>query len=162
MTVRHTGGMLRRRDPRYRRAGDQGSRRPADGQSSSGGRDGPTNRPRWRAPACIGNRCSTPSRAASPVCWSTRRTSAGARSNDGSADCAWIAQLLEHGLLRGSFVPPAPSSGTAGPHAASQGADPSRTRAVNRLHKSRGDPPRLYQRLCYVSTASSAEAVWRL
>jgi transposase len=23
-------------------------------------------------------------------------------------DCAWIAQLLEHGLLRGSFVPPAP------------------------------------------------------
>jgi transposase len=24
------------------------------------------------------------------------------------ADCAWITQLLEHGLLRGSFVPPAP------------------------------------------------------
>lgn len=23
-------------------------------------------------------------------------------------DCAWIAQLLEHGLLRGSFVPPVP------------------------------------------------------
>jgi transposase len=23
-------------------------------------------------------------------------------------DCAWIAELLEHGLLRGSFVPPAP------------------------------------------------------
>src|SRR2546430_3021157 len=23
-------------------------------------------------------------------------------------DCAWIAQLLEHGLVRGSFVPPAP------------------------------------------------------
>jgi transposase len=23
-------------------------------------------------------------------------------------DCIWIAQLLEHGLLRGSFVPPAP------------------------------------------------------
>src|SRR2546428_13845042 len=23
-------------------------------------------------------------------------------------DCMWIAQLLEHGLLRGSFVPPAP------------------------------------------------------
>jgi transposase len=23
-------------------------------------------------------------------------------------DCVWIAQLLEHGLLRGSFVPPAP------------------------------------------------------
>jgi Transposase len=26
-------------------------------------------------------------------------------------DCAWIAQLLEHGLLRGSFVPPAPGRG---------------------------------------------------
>ena len=24
------------------------------------------------------------------------------------SDCAWIAQLLEHGLLRASFVPPAP------------------------------------------------------
>ena len=24
------------------------------------------------------------------------------------ADCAWIAQLLEHGLLRGSFVPEKP------------------------------------------------------
>jgi transposase len=24
------------------------------------------------------------------------------------ADCAWLAQLLEHGLLRSSFVPPAP------------------------------------------------------
>jgi hypothetical protein len=23
-------------------------------------------------------------------------------------DCAWLAELLEHGLLRGSFVPPAP------------------------------------------------------
>ena len=23
-------------------------------------------------------------------------------------DCMWIAQLLEHGLLRGSFVPPVP------------------------------------------------------
>jgi transposase len=23
-------------------------------------------------------------------------------------DCAWIAELLEYGLLRGSFVPPAP------------------------------------------------------
>jgi transposase len=23
-------------------------------------------------------------------------------------DCAWIAQLLEHGLIRGSFVPPPP------------------------------------------------------
>lgn len=23
-------------------------------------------------------------------------------------DCMWIAQLLEHGLLQGSFVPPAP------------------------------------------------------
>src|SRR5215475_14059031 len=35
-------------------------------------------------------------------------------------DCQWIAQLLEHGLLRSSFVPPAPARQHAqrrGPHA---------------------------------------------
>ena len=30
------------------------------------------------------------------------------------ADAAWLAELLEHGLLRGSFVPPRPDPGTAG------------------------------------------------
>jgi hypothetical protein len=28
-------------------------------------------------------------------------------------DAAWLAELLEHGLLRGSFVPPAPSASCA-------------------------------------------------
>jgi transposase len=28
-------------------------------------------------------------------------------------DCEWLAELLEHGLLRGSFVPPAPGPGVA-------------------------------------------------
>ena len=32
---------------------------------------------------------------------------AGPRAEDGRAGLHWIAQLLEHGLLRGSFVPPA-------------------------------------------------------
>ena len=36
-------------------------------------------------------------------------------------DCVWIAQLLEHGLLRGSFVPPRADPGVAGPDAISQG-----------------------------------------
>ena len=39
-------------------------------------------------------------------------------------DCIWIAQLLEHGLLRGSFVPPGRDSGAPGPDAASEGLDP--------------------------------------
>ena len=34
-------------------------------------------------------------------------------------DCAWIAELLEHGLLRGSFVPPEPF---ARPDASPEGA----------------------------------------
>ena len=28
-------------------------------------------------------------------------------------DCVWLAQLLEHGLLRGSFVPPRPCANCA-------------------------------------------------
>jgi hypothetical protein len=35
-------------------------------------------------------------------------------------DCVWIAQLLEHGLLRGSFVPPGADPRTAGSHAVPQ------------------------------------------
>ena len=39
-------------------------------------------------------------------------------------DCVWIAQLLEHGLLRGSFVPPVPIRGAQGPYALPQSAHP--------------------------------------
>ena len=39
-------------------------------------------------------------------------------------DAAWLAELLEHGLLRGSFVPPAADPGAAGPDPLPQAADP--------------------------------------
>ena len=39
-------------------------------------------------------------------------------------DCVWIAQLLEHGLLRGSFVPPVPIRRAPRPDPVSQGRDP--------------------------------------
>jgi len=47
--------------------------------------------------------------AGSSCCWSTPATSRilpGRKTDVG--DAAWLAELLEHGLLRGSFVPPAP------------------------------------------------------
>ena len=39
-------------------------------------------------------------------------------------DAAWLAELLEHGLLRGSFVPPAEIRRAARPDPLSQAADP--------------------------------------
>jgi len=50
-------------------------------------------------------------------------------------DCAWIAQLLEHGLLRGSFVPPAPIRELRDLTRLRKAATQDRTRAANRLHK---------------------------
>ena len=46
---------------------------------------------------------------ASSCCWSTPATTRilPGRKTD-VCDAAWLAELLEHGLLRGSFVPPAP------------------------------------------------------
>jgi transposase len=55
------------------------------------------------------DRCGTCSKTppASSCCWSTRITfkNVPGRKTDAS-DAAWLAQLLECGLLRGSFVPP--------------------------------------------------------
>lgn len=50
-------------------------------------------------------------------------------------DCEWIAQLLQHGLLRGSFVPPRPQRELRDltRHRAQITAE--RTRQVNRIHK---------------------------
>src|SRR5215208_1887420 len=47
--------------------------------------------------------------AGSSCCWSTPATTRilPGRKTD-VCDAAWLAELLEHGLLRGSFVPPAP------------------------------------------------------
>lgn len=50
-------------------------------------------------------------------------------------DSAWIAQLLEHGLLRGSFVPPAPIRELRDLTRLRKAATQDRTRAANRLHK---------------------------
>ncbi len=51
------------------------------------------------------------------------------------ADCAWIAQLLEHGLLRGSFVPPAPIRELRDLTRYRKVLIQERTREANRLHK---------------------------
>jgi transposase len=50
-------------------------------------------------------------------------------------DCAWIAQLLEHGLLRGSFVPPAPIRDLRDLTRHRRALMQERTRVANRLHK---------------------------
>jgi transposase len=50
-------------------------------------------------------------------------------------DCIWIAQCLEHGLLRGSFVPPAPLRELRDLTRHRKVLIQERTRAANRLHK---------------------------
>jgi transposase len=50
-------------------------------------------------------------------------------------DCIWIAQLLEHGLLRGSFVPPAPIRELRDLTRHRKVLIRERQRAANRLHK---------------------------
>ncbi len=49
-------------------------------------------------------------------------------------DCIWIAQLLEHGLLRGSFVPPAPIRELRDLTRHRKVLIQERQRAANRLH----------------------------
>ena len=50
-------------------------------------------------------------------------------------DCEWIAELLEHGLLRGSFVPPRPIRDLRDLTRARTALIQDRTREVNRVHK---------------------------
>ncbi len=50
-------------------------------------------------------------------------------------DCAWIAQLLEHGLLRSSFVPPPPIRELRDLTRYRKSLIQERGREVNRLHK---------------------------
>ncbi len=54
-------------------------------------------------------------------------------------DCAWIAQLLEHGLLRGSFVPPEPIRELRDLTRYRKVLIQDRTRVANRLHKALED-----------------------
>ena len=51
------------------------------------------------------------------------------------ADCAWLAQLLQYGLLRGSFVPPAPIRELRDLTRYRKSLTEERSRAANRLHK---------------------------
>jgi transposase len=50
-------------------------------------------------------------------------------------DCAWIAQVWEHGLVRGSFVPPAPIRELRDLTRYRKSIIQERTRHANRLHK---------------------------
>src|SRR5207253_6773971 len=50
-------------------------------------------------------------------------------------DCMWIAQCLEHGLLRGSFVPPAAIREIRDLTRHRKVLIQERTRAANRVHK---------------------------
>ena len=54
-------------------------------------------------------------------------------------DCGWIAQLLEHGLIRGSFVPPAPIRELRDLTRYRKALIQDRTREANRLHKALED-----------------------
>jgi transposase len=54
-------------------------------------------------------------------------------------DCRWIAQLLEHGLIRGSFVPPAPIRELRDLTRYRKALIYDRTRQANRLHKALED-----------------------
>jgi transposase len=49
-------------------------------------------------------------------------------------DCVWIAQLLEHGLMRGSFVPPVPIRELRDLTRYRKALIQERTREANRLH----------------------------
>jgi transposase len=51
------------------------------------------------------------------------------------ADCAWIAQLVEHGLVRGSFVPPRPIRDLRDLTRYRTTLTQDRVRQANRLHK---------------------------
>jgi transposase len=50
-------------------------------------------------------------------------------------DCQWIAQLLQHGLLKGSFIPPPPQRELRDLTRHRTQLMQERTRTVNRLHK---------------------------
>jgi transposase len=50
-------------------------------------------------------------------------------------DCVWLAQLLEHGLLRGSFVPPAPNRELRDLTRYRKSLIQERAREANRVHK---------------------------
>lgn len=68
--------------------------------------------------------------------WSTRCTWRRSRAERRDVqDCVWIAQLLEHGLSRGSFVPPMPIRELRDLTRYRKTIVHERSRGLNRLHK---------------------------
>src|SRR5437764_1925610 len=63
----------------------------------------------WKVQACSGAPSSTCWRKGAPSCWSMRShiKAVPGRKTD-VKDSEWIADLLRHGLLRPSFIPPKP------------------------------------------------------
>jgi transposase len=76
-------------------------------------------------------------------------------------DCQWIAQLLEHGLIRGSFVPPAPIRELRDLTRYRKALIQDRTREANRLHKVLRTPASSSPRWRPISWASRAGRCWR-
>src|SRR5207253_2727367 len=64
---------------------------------------------------------------------STSETGAGRKTD--VSDCQWIAQLLQHGLLQGSFVPARPQQELRDLTRHRARLVEEHTRTVNRLHK---------------------------
>ena len=54
-------------------------------------------------------------------------------------DSQWIAELLQHGLLKASFVPERPMRAVAGPDAAAGAVGASEGAVANRIHKTLED-----------------------
>lgn len=82
-----------------------------------------------------GSRSTTCWSKTSASCWSTPRTSSRNRRKTDVADCAWLAQLLEHALLRASFVPPQPIRELRDLTRLRKSLIQDSTRVTNRLHK---------------------------
>ena len=57
------------------------------------------------------------------------------RAKTDKLDAVWLAKLTEKGLLRPSFVPPAPIRRVARLHPAAHRSHPERSRQVQRLEK---------------------------
>ena len=126
------GGPCRRGSPDLRHH----DRRPAGpGRLAGRPRASPTSP--WNRPGSTGSRSSTSWKAASRSCWSTPRhiKQVPGRKTD-VKDCEWIAQLLQHGLLRPSFMPAAADPRTARPDPAAEPVGPPNSAAVaNRIQK---------------------------
>jgi transposase len=95
---------------------------------------------RWRPPACIGSPCGTflEDDFELTLCNARHVKQVPGRKTDIS-DAQWLCQLMEAGLLRGSFVPPKPQRQlrTLTRYRKTQIAE--RQREANRLHKALED-----------------------